>query len=140
MVYGEEDLVIAMSLFLAEIGIKPVIIASGGESRMMRKELLKHNAEMFTDTEILSGADFETIREMAKELKPDFIIGNSKGYYIARELGIPIVRIGFPVHDRVGGPRIKHLCYEGTQNLFDTIVNALLEYKQEHSPIGYKYM
>ena len=140
VVYGEEDLVIAMSLFLAEIGIKPVIIASGGESRMMRKELLKHNAEMFTDTEILSGADFETIREMAKELKPDFIIGNSKGYYIARELGIPIVRIGFPVHDRVGGPRIKHLCYEGTQNLFDTIVNALLEYKQEHSPIGYKYM
>ena len=73
-------------------------------------------------------------------MNPDIVIGHSKGYYIARELGIPIVRVGFPVHDRVGGPRIKHIGYEGTQNLFDMIVNKLLEYKQEHSPVGYKYM
>lgn len=53
---------------------------------------------------------------------------------------VPLVRIGFPIHDRAGGPRQKQLCYEGTQELFDRIVNALLEYKQEHSPIGYKYM
>ena len=140
VVYGEEDFVIALSLFLTEIGIEPIIVASGGESKLMRKELMKYNAEAFENTQILSGADFETIRELSHELKPDIIIGNSKGYYIARELKIPIVRVGFPIHDRVGGPRIKHLLYEGTQNLFDLIVNTLLDYKQEHSPVGYKYM
>ena len=140
VVYGEEDLVIALSLFLAEIGIEPIIVASGGESKLMRKELMKYNAEAFENTQVLSGADFETIRELSHELKPDIIIGNSKGYYIARELKIPIVRVGFPIHDRIGGPRIKHLLYEGTQNLFDLIVNSLLDYKQEHSPVGYKYM
>ena len=130
VVYGEEDMVIAVSLFLAEIGIKPVIVASGGESKLMKKELLKYNEEAFSETIILSGADFETIRELSLEIKPDIIIGNSKGYYIARQLSIPIVRIGFPIHDRIGGPRIKHLLYEGTQNLFDLIVNALIDYEQ----------
>ena len=140
IVYGEEDFVVGLSLFLAEIGIQPIIVASGGESGLLKKELLKRNNKAFADTMFLSGADFETIREVAKEMNPDIVIGNSKGYYIARELDIPIARVGFPIHDRVGGPRIKHLCYEGAQNLFDTIVNLLLDYKQEHSPVGYKYM
>lgn len=78
--------------------------------------------------------------EMADDLKPDIMIGNSKGYYIARRLKIPLVRIGLPVHDRFGGQRIQHLCYKGTQQLFDRITNALLEYKQENSSTGYKYM
>ena len=76
----------------------------------------------------------------ARELKPDIVIGHSKGYYIARELGIPIVRVGFPVHDRMGGQRILHLGYKGTHMLFDNVVNALIEYKQNNSPVGYKYM
>ena len=68
------------------------------------------------------------------------MIGQSKRYDIARELNIPIVRVGFPVHDRVGGQRIKHLGYSGTQELFDKVVKALIEHKQTISPVGYKYM
>jgi nitrogenase molybdenum-iron protein NifN len=33
-----------------------------------------------------------------------------------------------------------HLGYRGTQELFDRVVNALIEYKQENSPVGYKYL
>ena len=67
-------------------------------------------------------------------------MGNSKAYYIAREMELPIIRCGFPIHDRIGGQRIKHVGYAGTQELFDKIVNALIEYKQDHSAVGYKYM
>ncbi len=74
-----------------------------------------------------------SIAEKAKLLKPDLLIGNSKGYGIARDLGIPLVRVGFPIHDRIGGQRILHLGYRGAQQLFDRIVNALLEYKQQTS-------
>lgn len=140
VVYGDEDLVMGIVSFLKEIGIIPVVIASGGESGFMKSELQKHIGDLGPDSIVMNGTDFETIREEIASLKPDFLIGNSKGYYIARELGIPLVRVGFPVHDRVGGPRIEHLFYSGAQRLFDSIVNVLLEYKQEHSPIGYKYM
>lgn len=140
IVYGDEDMVLGIVSFLREIGILPVVIASGGESGFMKTEIMKHIGDMGPDTIVMNGTDFETIREQIASLKPDFLIGNSKGYYIARELGIPLVRVGFPIHDRVGGPRIEHLFYSGAQRLFDRVVNALLEYKQEHSPIGYKYM
>ena len=138
MVYGEEDFVIALTGFLTEIGIEPVIVASGGESKYFRlkiEELLAGKNAI-----ILGGGDFETMASYAREINPDIIIGHSKGYYIARELDVPLIRVGFPIHDRLGGQRILHVGYKGTQNLFDLIVNALIQHKQDISLIGYKYM
>ncbi len=88
----------------------------------------------------MDNCDFETMSEALSTVSPDLIIGNSKGYYISRKLKKPLVRVGFPIHDRFGGQRLHHLGYKGTQELFDRIVNALIEYKQENSPIGYKYI
>jgi len=113
LIYGEPDLVAALSDWLQEIGVEPFSI---------------------------KGADFEILRAEANHIQPDFLVGNSKGYYIARERKIPLIRVGFPIHDRFGANRMLHLGYRGTQELFDRVVNALIEYKQDNSPIGYKYL
>ena len=68
------------------------------------------------------------------------MVGNSKGYVIARELDIPLVRVGFPIHDRFGGPRLHHLGYRGAQELYDRVVNAVIEKKQSDSSVGYGYI
>jgi nitrogenase molybdenum-iron protein NifN len=140
VVYGEEDLVIGIVSFLEEIGIETILVASGGESGKLKTTIDQVTEGKRKNCIVMNEADFETIDEMADELKPDIFIGNSKGYYITRRLGIPLVRIGFPIHDRFGGQRIQHLGYKGTQQLFDRITNALIEYKQEHSPVGYTYL
>mgnify|MGYP001809609800 CR=1 FL=1 len=127
IVYGEEDLVIALVHFLQEIGIEVVLAASGGESGAMKTEILKIDG-INPDIKVIGGMDFETISDMYDELRPDIMVGNSKGYYIARKHNIPLVRVGFPVHDRAGAQRIQHLGYKGTQILFDRITNALIEY------------
>ncbi|SNR67994.1 nitrogenase molybdenum-iron protein NifN [Lutibacter agarilyticus] len=139
VVYGEEDFVVAMISFLEEIGIETVLCASGGNSGLL-KEVIQEKVQPKSDINIHDNFDFEEIATVCKELKPDIIIGNSKGYYIARELGIPLARVGFPIHDRLGGSRIKHIGYEGTQALFDLIANTLIQQMQDHSPVGYKYM
>ncbi len=139
VVYGEEDLVIGLVSFLEEIGIEVVLCASGAKSRRMQK-ILAEDIKMNPKAEVLEGGDFEEIAERCRDLKPDILIGNSKGYYIARELNIPLIRLGFPIHDRVGGQRIAHLGYRGAQDLFDKITNAIIEQKQNSSPVGYKYM
>jgi nitrogenase molybdenum-iron protein NifN len=126
--------------FLEEIGIETILVASGGESGMLEKEITSLTQGKRNDMLVVKGMDFESINDMVDELKPDIMIGNSKGYYITRRLGIPLVRVGFPIHDRMGGQRIQHLCYKGTQQLFDRITNALIEFKQDHSPVGYKYI
>lgn len=140
VVYGEEDLVVGLVSFLSEIGIKVVLAGSGAEGNKLKKAIKEVTGDIPEDMIVLNGLDFEYINEVADKLEPDLFIGNSKGYYIARRLKKPLVRVGFPVHDRFGGQRLQHLCYEGTQRLFDNVVNALIEYRQENSPVGYKYI
>ncbi|MBF0497954.1 MAG: nitrogenase [Deltaproteobacteria bacterium] len=141
VVYGEEDLVVGLVAFLSEIGITPVLCASGGKSGLLTETIqgvVPDHSEK--GIRIMEGADFTAIEEAAQDLQPDLVIGHSKGYAMARRLNVPLVRVGFPIHDRVGGPRILHVGYGGAQQLFDRIVNTILEKRQETSAVGYSYM
>jgi len=140
VVYGEEDLVIGLTSLLCEIGVTPVLCASGGRSGRFEECLRAAAPELPEETLVRDGCDFAEMAEAAPGLKPDFLVGSSKGYSLARKLNVPLIRAGFPIHDRIGGQRVLHLGYRGAQELFDRIVNALLEVKQEKSPIGYSYL
>ena len=140
IVYGEEDFVVGIASLLAEIGIVPVLCASGGRSRQLAAALRAAVPELDDRTVICEGADFADIATEAAAAKPDFLIGSSKGYSLARQLDVPLIRCGFPIHDRIGGQRVLHVGYAGAQALFDRIVNTLLDRKQALSPIGYSYL
>jgi len=141
IVYGEEDLVVGMTAFLAEIGIRPVLCASGGTSGHLAEAIRTVTGDILPEQpEVHEGIDFFDISEQAESFAPDLIVGHSKGYPLARKLSIPLIRVGFPIHDRVGAQRILHLGYHGAQQLFDTIANALIEKKQNDSDVGYSYM
>jgi len=141
VIYGEEDFVVGIAGFLGEIGIIPVLCASGGKSGFLEKALNKILPEnVLKQITIQEDMDFSRMEETARFMRPDLIVGNSKGYAMARKLKVPLVRVGFPIHDRVGGSRILHIGYKGAQQLFDTIVNSLLNKSQETSKIGYSYM
>ncbi len=119
LLYGDVDFVEALALFLREIGIEPVFPEGEGRD--------------FFQAEAAA-------RQSAADGKPvDIVIGSSKGYKTAGKLDVPLVRIGFPVHDRFGGQRMRSLGYGGTQELFDRIVNALIERRQEDNHVGYTY-
>ncbi|GHT60787.1 nitrogenase [Bacteroidia bacterium] len=143
VIYGEEDLVVGLAAFAAEIGIIPVLCATGGESGKLEETLKEALGDLYSDEiAVGQGMTFEAMEETIRnrDLHPDLFIGNSKGYYLARKLDIPIVRAGFPIHDRIGAQHNRLLGYEGTTMLFEQIVNTLLEEKQRKSSIGYKYM
>ena len=138
VIYGETDLVSGLVSFLSEIGVTPVLCATGAG----KSDLDPSAFERISDKGVVlsDDTDFATMLEHAKSLSPDIVIGNSKGFRMSKSLGIPIVRCGFPVHDRFGSQRIMHLGYRGTQQLLDRIVNAILEHRQGNSPVGYSYM
>jgi nitrogenase molybdenum-iron protein NifN len=141
VVFGEEDLVVGLASFLAEIGVQPVLCASGGRSGRLAGVVAEVTEGLLPEPPaVREGVDFYEIAEAAEALAPDLLVGHSKGYHLAKRWEIPLVRVGFPIHDRFGGPRILHLGYRGAQNLLDQIVNAMIERKQETSPVGYGYM
>ena len=141
IIYGEEDLVVGLTSFLAEIGVQPVLCASGGKSGSFKKAIHAVTEGVLVEQpKVYEGMDFFDIAEEAESLGPDLLVGHSKGYPLARKLNIPLIRVGFPIHDRIGGQRIMHIGYRGAQILFDTVVNCFIAKKQEDSSIGYSYM
>jgi nitrogenase molybdenum-iron protein NifN len=139
VVFGEPDMATGISRFLGETGIETVLCATasrGIASGFMSAPESIHGVSC----NITDDSDFVTMLELCGKLKPDIIIGSSKGFYLSRRLEIPLVRAGFPVHDRFGGQRLMHTGYRGTQQLFDRIVNALMEHKQNSTNIGYSYI
>lgn len=140
IVYGEEDLVVGLASFLSDAGIVPVLCASGGKSGRLAESLRAAVPALDERTHIREGMDFAGIADVSAALKPDILLGSSKGYRLARELGIPLVRVGFPIHDRIGGHRVLHVGYRGALQLFETVANAFLEVKQESSSVGYSYL
>ena len=141
VIFGEEDLVVGLTSFLAEIGVKPVLCASGGKSGRLREAVTAVMAGIPGEVPaIREDVDFYDIEEEARGLAVDLLVGHSKGYTFARKEGIPLVRAGFPIHDRLGGQRLLHLGYHGAQALFDTVVNTLIAKKQDDSDVGYTYM
>ena len=140
VVYGDDDMVVAISGFLAEVGILPVLCASGGQSGTLAASIAALHPRLSAQPTVMEGVDFEDIAEAAADASADLIVGHSKGYKLARKLELPLIRVGLPIHDRFGASRVLHIGYRGTQQLFDQIVNTLLEQKQDLSEMGYTYL
>ena len=139
-IYGDEETVFALTAFAVEIGMKPVLCATGARRPDFKNLLLQQIDGLPPDTCILADADFAAIEDATKTLRPELLIGNSKGYAMSRRLGIPLLRAGFPVHDRLDGARLLSFGYRGAQNLFDRISSLLIETRQNASSVGYTYM
>ena len=133
--FGDEELVCGLAQLVVEIGMIPVICATGGNVERLRAGLVDLTCE--EDIHYVGLSDFEDLSELCSKHNVSMMIGNSKGYAVSRDLRIPLVRVGFPVHDRMGGQRILHVGYRGTQQLFDRIVNQCIATSQDSSPVGY---
>lgn len=139
IVYGEQELVVGIAGFLAEIGIKPVVAASGAKTGRLASAIETVISDnRFKPDLVAEDVDFYQIEKYAEQYQPDILVGNSKGYPISRKHDIPLVRVGFPIHDRIGGGRQLHVGYHGASRLFDEICNTLIEKKQREG--GYSYM
>jgi nitrogenase molybdenum-iron protein NifN len=128
-VYGDPDLVFSLTTFMLELGMNPVLIATGSKSRDFEEKVKqiveKINPEL--KPVVLNGIDFDTLNDAVSECNPEIMIGNSNGRYIAKSRNIPLVRIGLPIHDRIGSQRILSVGYRGSMELLDRITNEILE-------------
>ncbi len=139
-IYGDEDMVVALAGFFAEIGVQPVLCVSGGRTKRLEECVRAVVGEQDEEPLVLADADFTEMSEAARELNIDLMVGSCNGYGLSRELNVPLVRVGLPVHDRIGAARIQSLGYRGTQQLYDRISNALLKEAQDGSPVGYTHL
>ncbi len=128
-VYGDPDTVFSLVAFMLELGMNPVLVATGSKSRDFGKRIKQIFEEIRPELEpvVLDGIDFDSLNDAVSECSPEILIGNSNGRYIAKARGIPLVRVGLPIHDRVGAQRILTVGYRGALELLDRLTNTILE-------------
>lgn len=128
-IFGDPELVYAVTQLCLENGICPVVVTgdkNGNVSRLLPKTGLS------AETMVLSDPDFDLVQQHALTGKVNLAIGHSDGRFLTEREHIPLVRLGFPIHDRVGGQRLLSVGYTGTMLLLDRLTNTLLAEKYTH--------
>lgn len=131
-IFGEPDTVYAVTKLCLENGIQPLLISTGTKATKLKRLLELDLKKQDEGCMILDDTDLETIRHYVKELGANILIGTSEGKFITERDGVPLVRIGFPIHDRVGAQRRTYTAYEGSMQFLDEITNTLIEEKYSH--------
>lgn len=126
-IYGDPDVVTGMSRFVSELGMIPSIVCTGTESNRFVEDMENIAEENNISPVVLAGRDLYDLHQQVKCRDIDLLIGNSYGARIAEAENIPILRMGFPVYDRLGAQRISILGYKAGIRMVDTITNVVLE-------------
>ncbi len=130
-IFGEPDLVYSLVSLCVENGVVPVLATTGSVCKALPDAVLPlmkrcADALMVTEYAALDDTDFDAIETLAGKLSANLLIGSSDGRRIAEKLRLPLVRCGFPIHDRMGGQRVRMLGYDGSLCLLDLITNEML--------------
>ena len=129
VIYGEPELVYALSCVCLENGAEPVVIASGSPYSNLKQRLIPVLAGLDEQPVLIEEADFAAIEHAAVRTGATIGVGHSGGKFLTERYDIPVTRVGYPVHDRIGGQRILSAGYAGTLAFLDRFTNTLLEKK-----------
>lgn len=129
VVFGEPELAYAFTSVLAENGAPPVVIASGTKTDKLSALLVPLLSGADERPVVLGEADFAAVDAAAALAEANIAVGHSGGKFLTERRGMPLVRMGYPINDRVGGQRIRSAGYTGSLEFLDRFTNALLEAK-----------
>ena len=118
---GEPDLVAELAGFVTEVGAKVSAAVVPTQSPVLAG----------LPAERVVVGDFDDLESAAAG--SDLILSSSHGRRAAARLGIPLLRIGFPVFDRLGAAHRRCAGYRGSRDLLFEIGNILME-RNDHAP------
>jgi nitrogenase molybdenum-iron protein beta chain len=126
-IYGDPDLTTGLARFVGELGMDPTMVCTGANSKTFTPDMEKISKETGSDIDVLFEQDMRSFEVYVEENPVDIMIGPSDGRLLAHDLGIPLIRTGFPVYDRIGYHRHPIVGYNGAARLMELITNAVLE-------------
>ncbi|MEQ1670421.1 MAG: nitrogenase iron-molybdenum cofactor biosynthesis protein NifN [Hyphomicrobium sp.] len=121
---AEPDLLYALSSTYAEVGAKIVCaVTTVSTSKILdRIPVPVHDGDL---------GDFE---RLASETGAELLVTHSHGRQASERLGVPLLRVGFPVFDRLGTQHRLSVGYEGTRNILIEAANIFLALHTDPAP------
>jgi nitrogenase molybdenum-iron protein NifN len=120
---AEPDLLYALSTFFVGMGaeIHAAVTTTHGSRILGRLPC--------DEVQIGDFGDFERMAEGA-----DLLVSHSHGRQASQRLGVPLLRVGFPIFDRLGSQHKCRILYEGARDLIFEVANIFEGVPREATP------
>jgi nitrogenase molybdenum-iron protein beta chain len=128
-VYGDPDFCLAMTRFIMETGGEPkhVLCTNGSKAWVKQMKALLETSPYGSETQVWAGKDLWHLYSLLATEPADFIIGSSYAKYLERDLGIPLIRLTFPIFDRHHHHRFPTMGYKGGLRVLVTILDKIFD-------------
>jgi len=128
---GDPDHLVALTQFLKDMDmdVRHVVTGTPGKKFVQRIQEI-----IGPDANACEAKDMFYFHQLIKNEPVDLILGNTYAKYIARDEDIPLVRVGFPIYDRVGHQYFPLVGYRGALRLLERILNALMDRQDRDAP------
>jgi nitrogenase molybdenum-iron protein beta chain len=129
---GDPDHLVSFAGFLTDLGMNVRHVISGTQG----KKLISRVYEAIgSETAIVKDmSDYFYLHQLIRNDPVDLIMGNTYAKYISRDEDIPLVRMGFPIYDRVGHQYFPYVGYRGTLRMVEKILFALMDRQDRDAP------
>jgi nitrogenase molybdenum-iron protein NifN len=118
---ADPDLLLSMSQFLTQMGAEIVAALSPASGPALSS---------VPAAEVKIG-DLEDLEKAARTGRAELLMSNSHAVDSASRLGIPILRVGFPQYDLIGGYQRTFIGYRGARQLLFDLANQLSETRHQ---------
>ncbi len=127
--YGDPDFTLGLVRFLLELGAEPVhiVATNGGREWESRMKALLDSSPFGSEGQVWAGKDLWHLRSLLATEPVDFLIGTSYGKYLERDIGTPLIRLGFPIFDRHHHHRFPTWGYQGGLNVLVKILDKIFD-------------
>jgi len=119
---AEPDLLLAVGSVLVDMGAELTCCVSTTKSA---------SHALLPASQVILG-DLEDWEQAAADC--DLLVTHSHGRQAAQRLNKPLLRIGFPVFDRIGNAHRRMVGYSGSMELIFEIANLMLDHVAHHHP------
>lgn len=122
---AEPDHLFQLSSFFKGMGAEVVAaVTSTGAS-----DILRHVA-----TETVQVGDLADLERLAVDAGAELLVTHSHGRQASERLNLPLMRVGFPIFDRLGSQHKKTILYEGMRDFLFEAANLIQAQIRQPSP------
>ncbi|MFO1154090.1 MAG: nitrogenase iron-molybdenum cofactor biosynthesis protein NifN [Rhodospirillales bacterium] len=119
---AEPDLLLAISALVTGVGARIAAAVTTAKSPA---------AGLISAARVIIG-DLDDLEQASQDA--DLILASSHAAPVARNLGRPLYRIGFPIVDRIGSAHAVSVGYGGSRRLLFALANVLLDHHGDDHP------
>ncbi|MGZ8390044.1 MAG: nitrogenase iron-molybdenum cofactor biosynthesis protein NifN [Rhodoplanes sp.] len=121
---AEPDQLYALATFVSGLGAEvPVAVTTTAASPVLAKVPAR-------EVKVGDLGDFE---DLACSAECDLLLAHSHGRQAAERLGVPLMRVGFPIFDRLGSQHRRTILYEGVRDLVFEVANVFQAHPHIHT-------